>query len=330
MQLLTHSRMAVYRDCHRKYYLRHVRGLTPVAERHFRRRGSAFGLAILAVGQDDQDIPMRKIIEKSVQDSYKDEHPANTAEAEAMAVEAVRVYVMAEAYIDRYGIDQRREVEYDLPLINPYTNQPSMEWRRAGKIDGVITLGSRRWNDEEYLWARIVEDKFTSSIQKVMIDRLPLDQQTTEYVDAFLQMGWRAEVAYRHTRVPGIEPLKAKTYKTKPDLPAESLEEYAERLREDVAERPSFYFDEQILYYPDEHMEDYRRGRWHLSREIIDREDTESIDNWWMNTSKCADFGGCDFIPLCCQWEGAINLYRVEEPDIELSEETHGATTAGQ
>jgi hypothetical protein len=185
-----------------------------------------------------------------------------------------------------------------------------------------------------------------------MIDRLPLDEQATEYVDAFMSVGWDAEVAYRHTLYPQINPKKGKeapalTPSGKPSkaksVAPETLEEFADRLLEDVLQtRPEHYFDEQILWFPKDHMDDYRAGRWGTAQDIIAarrvfretarRQGTDVLvppalaQEFPMNSSRCWEYGGCEFIPLCTKLPGAEALYEIVQDNPEL---THGKEDEG-
>jgi hypothetical protein len=242
--------------------------------------------------------------------------PVDQGDADNLYVEMTKVEVMVKLYIWRYGLVPRREVEFYLPLVNPHTGGRSHSFQLGGKMDGLEVVGPKR--------GRIIEDKFVASIQRPMIERLPLDAQVSEYVDALMAMGWTADVAYRHTRYPGVNPMKAKAFKTKDAFPGESLEEFAQRLESDVLERPDFYFDQQILAFPTRHMEDYRAGRYGISRMILNARLLQKTEGWqfaWpQNSSRCSEYGGCDFMPLCEKLPNAIDRYEVVSDNVELSE----------
>ena len=318
---LTHSKRGAFLNCPRYYYNRHERHLTPRVQKAGRRRGAAFGDAIFAVA--DSEIPaldrdtdtLAEVVSASVAASYAEASPSTQDEADELELEQVKIRQMAYSYVLRYGVERgKREITFDLPLINPSTGRSSRTFRRAGKIDGLLSLGDGRW--------RVIEDKFVGQIQKAMIDRLPLDAQSCEYVDALLQLGLEAEIAYRHTLNPTSAP---KLIGTGANRRRETLDEYAWRLAGDVEARPEHYFDQQILQFPQDRLDDYRRGRWGTARKILDARLLAKHIGWQeafpMNPSRCWEYGGCEFIPLCTRGDEALDLYEVEPDNPELGKE---------
>lgn len=351
LELLTHTKRRDFQNCRRYYFHRHVQHIQSRWPKGGRRRGAAFGDAVFAVEAALRDAAylspeaIRGVARVAVDDHYRPVLEAATSQDEVddLLVEATKVTLLAPAYADRYGLRfgrrERRELQFDLPLINPATGKSSRAFRRGGKIDGMVVVGHRR--------AVVVEDKLVGSIQQAMIERLPLDHQVSEYVDALLSRGWDAEVYYRHTRLPGSNPVLVGK---KEHRRRETLEEYEERLAGDIADRPAHYFDEQRLLFTHDHLEDYRRGRWGISQQIIearrqyrrrrrrqlgfwehtsDPRDQEARDYAFpMNPSRCWEYGGCEFIPLCTKRPGAEDLY-VEVPDNpELRREEEDGATA--
>jgi hypothetical protein len=306
-----------------------VNHLTLRTAKKGRRRGTIFGdvlydvLVANEVGAfEREEYAPADVISQSLDRVYEELAETGNLDAAVLAeleVERIKVEVMATKYIERYGMDSRRELKFDLPLVNPRTKASSRAFRRGGKIDGVVVVGDKK--------VRIVEDKFVAQIQRAMIERLPLDHQATEYVDAFLARGWDAEVSYRHTRVPGKNPLPPKQFKTKDDYPGETLDEYFHRLMEDVEENPDAYFDEQILIFPKKHLEDYRLGRWGVAQQIIAARkqlgsESGTLLAYPMSPTRCWEYGGCEFIPLCTKREDAEALYEVVEDNPELNTES--------
>lgn len=326
METLTQSKYRGFRGCPRYFYLRFEQKMVPRIDRDGRRRGTIFGRCLFEVQQAEESLKLDSyqedgatyrqaiaiVIEEQIDAFYSDIHPTNQEMADELEIEKVKVEVMAKQYIARYGIDQRREVVYDLPLVNPLTGRTSRRFRRAGKIDGLVTLGKKH--------ARVIEDKFTGSIQKVMIDRLPLDEQVTEYADALAQLEWTAEIEYRHTRYPGINPEGPKEFKTKPNRPAESTDDFRDRLTIDVGDRPEFYFDVQVLIFPQDMLAEHRHERWRTAKDIM-RARTDLAAGLPLGQSYprhrhyCERYGGCEFIPLCSGRIDAEALYVTESTD---------------
>lgn len=323
-ELLTHTKRRDYRTCPRYFYNRHERRLELRVQRAGRRRGHAFGAAVFAAQQAvEAGVPpeeLRSTIEASVEDSYDEafNQVSGQEDVRTLEIEMAKVKVMADLYVARYGTDRRREVVFDFPLRNPKTGHPMRSFRRGGKIDGLIFYQDRKVD--------LIEDKFTSQITRVMIERLPLDEQILEYADALAEHGYTCRVLYRHTRFPGINPEKAKQYKTKEDKPEETIEQFMERLRQDAAERPDFYFDEQQLILDSTLLEEHRLERWVTAHDILaKRRLFKQIGEaaWNKSTSRCLEFGGCPFLALCEGQQDAMDRYVVVPDNQELIEEEH-------
>lgn len=323
MEVLTHTKRRDFLNCPRYYWLRHEQKLRPKMEKRGRIRGTAFGSAIFAVAEvaeeheqsGFQDAPaIEDVIRESIQASYSGINPSNQEEASEFELEQAQLFPLISGYIAKYGIEKgKREVVFDQPLVNPQTGKRSRTFRRGGKIDGLKLIGPGRW--------RVIEDKLVGQIQKPMIDRLPLDMQSNEYVDALLQLGLQAEIAYRHTLMPQSAP---KLVGSGANRRRESLDEYIERLTADIVERPDHYYDQQILQFPQDRMEDYRAGRWGTARKIMDARLMVKRFGFQvafpMNPSKCWEYGGCEYIPLCTRGVEAMPLYVTddrENPELE-------------
>ncbi len=317
MEVLTHTKRRDFKYCRRYFYLRHEQGLTLRAQKAGRRKGTIFAHALEAVRKAHEceySLSTEGIIRKEVRDSYSrliDLGQIRTEDMEDIDAEEVKVRVMALVYTQIYGVGPRREIEFRLPLKNPESGRSSRSFILGGKMDGLKKAGG----EEDVL--EIVEDKFTSQIQKSMIESLPLDDQASEYVTACMAHGYDANVLYRHTRVPGINPKGPKMYVTKDDYPGETMEEYEARLLLDVNERRDFYFHEERLVFPTDHLGDYVLGRWQVAQDILLARRT---GRWYTSPGKCLDYGGCAFLPLCKRRSGAIDLYITVQDNVELDE----------
>ena len=262
LETLTHSKRQAFMTCRRYFFYRYEEQIELRHKKPGRRRGTIFGdalqaardLEVLSVDETTAEFtPLEQRVAAAQEevDRAADElllHANDQETTDELEIERVKIRVMAAAYIRRYGTLPRREVEYRLPLVNPDSGRSSRTFQRGGKIDGLEVISAKR--------ARLIEDKFVGQIQRVMIERLPLDAQVTEYVDALLSRGWTAEVQYRHTRYPQLNPRKGKVApaftpggkpSTAKTVAPEQMWEFEQRLEADVLERPEFYFDQQVL-----------------------------------------------------------------------------------
>lgn len=323
MEALTHTKRSTFKECRYRFYLRHELGLELISQKPGRRRGSAFGSAVFSVGSavkagllDDSDITqwttstdIVRVIDSSLQSSYTDllEGAQSTEQVWDLQLEMTKLAVIVLEYVCKYNVQERREVTFDLPLVNPTSGRPSRSFTRAGKVDGMIPTGENT--------AIIVEDKLYQSIDASLVESLPLDEQVFEYVDALASKGWRAQVEYRITRYPGINPAKAKEFKTKANQPAETLEQFYTRLRADVKERPEFYFVCERLIFDEEMLVRYRQERWDTAKDILE---ARNSNRFYRSTSRCKDFGGCIFLPHCRGHDPNLDMYRTVVDNIEL------------
>lgn len=297
MEVLTNSKRQLFRACRRAFYYRYEMRLEPRIEKETRRRGTAFGLALHAVADGESAI-------ETLIDYYDRQDPDSQAEADALAVEEGITRALVSGYTDRYGLEGRREVEFERPLVNPDTGRQSRSFLLGGKIDGMTVVGKNH--------AVLIEDKLTQQIQQNRIESLPLDEQTTEYLDALLWRGWTGEVEYRYTRWPSIKQRKD-----------EGPLDFLGRFVGDVDTRPEFYFINQRLRFPTEHLEEHRRERWQIAKDILDCRRTE---RWYRSPATCDMFGGgCRYFPLCAHRPDAGDQYKIADENPEL-EAYHGAT----
>jgi hypothetical protein len=296
MEVLTHSKRSLFKSCRRAYYYRHEQRLVPRIKKATMRRGSAFGLGLHAAlnHQELGYVSAEEACDDIVGGYYAKLEPNSQEEQDALVVEEGITRQLLDAYLRLRGMDGRREIEYRRPLVNPATGRSSRTFELGGKIDGLVPLGDRH--------SRLIEDKLVVQITAQRIDQLPLDEQTTEYVDALAWKGWTAEVEYRYTRWPSIKPHKGDT-----------AEVFLERLADDLASREEFYFFAQQLLFPIAHLEEHRRERWQTAKDLIECRRTH---RWYKNPSRCDMFGsGCQYPALCLGRPDAMDLYEVAETD---------------
>jgi hypothetical protein len=205
----------------------------------------------------------------------------------------------AAAYMSRYYFDDhldgnlvadrvlRREVEYLVRLRSPYTGAYSNTFDLYGRADGVTDHGS---------FLELTEDKLVGQIDAVSVKKTRGDRQ--------LSLG-----AYALWRITGKPVRKVrKRFTKKPQIrqrKGESVAEFCERIRADYRERPDFYMHEETTFRDADDMLDVERSLWDWAEQ---RRAAQRRGFWPMNTDRCHDYGGCDFLDIC--FGGELGLYQ--------------------
>ncbi len=227
-------------------------------------------------------------------------------EADDLRKTQATVYGMVKGALEHWGtVDQwterNQEIKFDLPLINPSTGWPSRSFTLRGKIDEVSRDSRGKW------W--LVEYKTASQMPAYSyVDRLYLDTQVTTYFYAAQRyLGIElAGILYRVVRKPSIRQTKKET-----------VDDYCKRVIKDYAKRPEFYFYEEQMIRSQGDLKEFEQRLWNISQLFLFY---RRNNIWPMNTSRCAEWGGCDYIPLCRREEDADLLYVKREsrtPELE-------------
>jgi hypothetical protein len=172
---------------------------------------------------------------------------------------------------------QALEEEFKIPYASTHGNT-----FLKGKIDGVFTTKG------EKLW--LLETKTKSIIREdLMIDTLPIDHQNLFYLSATWEKGGKVPSGclYNVIRRIGLEQKKTET-----------LGQYKERCKEDIAKRPEFYFLRLEISVGKDEMLDYRKQLMEQVNEFL---------MWWKgelgtyrNTSQCeTKYGACPYLGKC-------------------------------
>lgn len=292
MRPLTHTNMAVFKNCHRMYYFKVVQGLA----RKNRRTALGDGAAV------HKGIETGSVAEALA--LFDQTFPASQSEADTLETRKAFVEAAVTGYLKRFPepAEARHEIQFDLPIINPATKAVSKTFRLAGKIDGLEKRGGKWW---------LVEIKTSGKLDKAYIERLPLDTQVTTYVYALTRMGYDlAGVVYRVIRKPTIQQRKN-----------ESLSDFCRRMIDDYQERQDFYFYEEALHRSKDDLDEFEAELWAITQDILS---AERLGWWYKNTSRCAEYGGCEFLPLCRGEAGAEILFEAVGPNPELKEDDNG------
>ena len=289
MQILTNSAIGQFKNCRRAFYYRRVEELALRYESVSRGVGSAVHKG-LETGNTEEALRL-----------FDDIFPGDQEEADKLETNRAIVQAMLEGYFDLYGKgwdgEYHPEKQFEISIINPASGATSRSYRLAGKVDGLLKQDGRWW---------LVEYKTAGMIDKNYIDKLMLDQQLTTYIYA-LQRQEQIKISgviYRMLRKPSIRQRKNET-----------IGQFIERLTQDYKDRPEFYFFEEQLYRSQEDLDEFEREIWDITQDLLKCR-REGL--WYRNTSRCKDWGGCEYLPLCTQQPDAADLFVKRQKNIEL------------
>ncbi len=288
LPILTHSSAKAFRRCARLYRHRYVDLMRPVAdEAHPLRFGSLMHRGLEAWWQGSRMF------------ACEDADPYDLATAQ----------VLLEGYAARWGREPLTTVaverEFRADLLNPETGAASRTYRLGGKADVIVQdLHGDYW---------LVEHKTSSedvTLGSPYWQRLQMDPQVSLYLDAIgEQMGIRiAGCLYDVIKKPTIRPAKAtpedkRRYTKDGRLYAkqravdESPAEWAARLRQDVIERPDFYFVRGEIARTERDLEDARADLWQTAKAL---RDAERLSRWPRNPDACWAYNrACNYWEVC-------------------------------
>ena len=299
VQVLTSSNIGLFKNCRKAYYYRNIERLVPRITSAARGIGTAIHKGI-ETGSIDEALAV-----------FADIFPSDQTEANTLETNKVIVQAMLEGYFERFGNgfpeaeDSKTEIEFSISIRNPKTKAKSRTFILSGKADCVVKLGGKWW---------LMEYKTAGQVGKSYIDKLMLDSQITTYIYALQKyLGIKiAGVMYRVIRKPSIRQTKKET-----------LEQFLDRLIADYKDRPEFYFFEEKLYRSQADLKEFEAELWGLTQDILKCK-REGL--YYKNTSRCRDWGACEYIPLCLQQPDALDLFITKEINPELKEgETNGS-----
>ena len=301
MFVLTHSSIQTFKNCRRAWYARNVLKLVRTKKKQSRQLGSAFHR-----GLQTRDVAAALKL-------YDGVYPADQAEADIIEIDKATVAAMLNGYFLRWPDEPldgvpcvRREIKFEVPIVNPQTGALSRSFRFAGKVDGVKTTPRGLF---------LVEDKTAGKLERSYIDRLPLDHQVTAYIHGLQRHYHHTQitgVSYRIIRKPSIRPRQN-----------ESVQQFCDRLTRDYRERPDFYFVDEGLFRAESDLKEFEAELWQVTQDILT---CRRRGLWYRNTSRCSEYGGCEYL-LLCLGQDPEGLYVREEPNSELKEEDDNGDT---
>ena len=305
MKKLTNSQRNTFARCHRAYKFSYVDLMRPVATKDALAFGTAFhalleqywsGKEIVLEG-DESDYTLWTL--KALMDGYISKWQVSDS--------------------DKYE-HVAAEVGFEAPLMNPETGGTSKTWVLAGKIDAIA-------REKATGKMVIVEHKTTGQDIGPGSDywrKIPIDGQVSGYYVGAQANGYEvSNCLYDVIRKPTIKPLKAtppekRKYNKDGSLSKtcreldETQQEWYERLKADIAERPDYYYARLQVARSEGDLMEYLFDMWAVAREISD---AERLDRWSRNPQSCSVFGTCEYFDVCtgCASLDDVTLFRKAE-----------------
>jgi hypothetical protein len=303
--LLTHSSIAAFKSCRRRYQYRYIDGLELMDRPVYFDFGSAIhlGLAMHYRGK-----PLTEVLQAV--ESYFQEHSPEPDDAKRVEdwMEAKDLAVgMLRGYVSHYaGRDKFKVVEIEKSFELPIHDIRGREYegiRLAGKVDGIVEDGG--------LW--VLEHKTTKTIDSRYERKLTLDAQSMIYLEAMDRVyGRRLNGVIYNVLVKSIPEMskilkngslsKAKDQNTTPELYGMAISEnglniadYADFLAYLEQNRKQYFFRERLAFSNDE-REEWRRELWQIAADI---ERATEMGAFYRNTASCVGFGTCPYLDIC-------------------------------
>lgn len=308
LNVLTHSSTTCWKSCPRKFELQYRVGLVPSHSSDALRIGTCFhaGLDLIKNNTDLADAV------QAIRQMYADATLPPWMTADDFLVEEETVVALISGWADKWSGDTiieyvAVELKFDLPLINPDSGRPSRLFRNQGKIDGIGKLPDGRLAIVEHKTAGVPIEPTADYWRK-----LTMDAQVSRYILAARALGYDvATIAYDVTKKPSIKPkavAKAdRAYATSEghyfglkltgECPAqETPTMYGARLRDDMQQRPDFYFARMEVARTDKDLQRFAKEQWMLAQQVALADRSNSYPR---NTDACLSPYKCSYFDVC-------------------------------
>lgn len=319
----TYSMWSLFRNCRKACEYRYVVGLTP----REKDPNLSFGALVhdclqMWHGTRDLEAVLAFIDRACVSRRENDELRRDWHLARAMMIGYAARYPQEEFEIGAL------EKTFEGPITNPATGAHSRSFVLAGKVDGIVRIGSDHY---------ILEHKTAATIDADYLERLWTDFQIaiySHYVEhalgipitgviynvlakARLQQGkGETEEEYQTRRAELIAKSKTGTSSAKRKLP-ESDHDYQARLAAKYAEPEMFH--REMLYLSRDRFEVLRAELWELTQAFLD---ARRRGVFYQNTAFCFSYNRpCAYFPICRSNGNPNvidNLYTITAPHEEL------------
>jgi len=318
VELLTNTAKSVYQECPRKYLYMYEQGYKPVRDTEAQSFGKLMHGALELLFKRE---PSDKIIEWFA--SQKAE-PFEYVKA----VELFRGYLVQ--WMSKQIAVKAIEQEFRLPLLNPATASTSRTFELGGKIDAIVNDG------EDAVMEHKTSSEDISKPDSNYWLKLQIDPQISGYFVAAEKIGYKpTKIIYDVIGKPGIKPLKAtpvedRKHKKDGTLYAnqretdETPEEYALRLRQNIAENPGRHFQRREIARLEEDLTEWMQDVWCVAKFIMESRN----ENFWpRRASQCFNYGKCAYFDVCAKLatlDDTNQFRKVENKNEELTEVTNG------
>jgi len=332
LELITESRLKVFRRCQREHDYRYARGIVPL------RQGESLVFGTL----------VHHALEAWWKTAGRDERLAAALDAiaahaptELDVFERMRAEEMTRGYHFRW-IDEPYETiavekEFRAPLVNPSTGARSRTFARAGKLD-VLAADTRTGE------TIIVEHKTSGediSPGSAYWIRRELDGQVSGYFRGAGALGYSPAAAclYDVLGKPKLRPHKATPVKerrftkdgrldSRQRATDETPEEFRTRLRKEIGAHPERYFQRARIVRLEAQMAEHDLDTWHEAALIRESRRTARAPR---NADACTRFGStCGYYEVCRGLASLDDQGRFRQlawPHPELTPPDGGTTT---
>lgn len=269
--------MSCFKTCPRKHYYCYVLGIDSATPAKALRMGSAFhaGVETLARGND---------LDAAIHDVQSYYSSTLNMGLVWNQIEQTTVCCIVAGYYWHYHDDGISYVVTEEQFQIPFDEH----FDCAGKVDGIVR---EEGSDKLFVMEHklLGDDLQDESLWK----RVRLDQQISMYIRAARQMGYALNSClYDLARKPKILPRA----KGRDLTPAE----WADKLSNDIAERPEFYYERREVTRTDKELSDFEADLVGVSSAIRSGYVYHTVDK--------ASCPWCQYFPLCAE------AWREDEP----------------
>jgi hypothetical protein len=219
------------------------------------------------------------------------------------------------------------EVEFDAPLIDPDTGEPSRVFRLAGKIDCILL--ERETGFEVLLESKTTSEDATGGSPYWL--RTLMSSQLSTYMVGAMSLGYEPKkIVYDVLHRPALRPLKAtpiesRKYKADGVLHAnqrevdETPEEFRLRVRASIVADPAKYYNRGSPVMLARDISEAAYDAWHIAELIHEGREKQRFPR---NPDACS--GGlnavCTFLPVCSNGADITDPFRYRRVKYEHEE----------